>query len=104
MTPSSNIKLSKHSIAAMAITVASKTSGQHDVLFDLVPPYEQFPKHITGPTVSNADDFRAEPERWQKKWSEEHVRELEAAYEAFQRTGLPLTAITRVSSISPHAE
>jgi hypothetical protein len=80
----------------MTITIPTHTQGQHDVLFDLVQPYEHFPKQITGSTVWRAEDFRAEPERWQKRWSEEHVRELEEAYEAFERTGLPLTAITRV--------
>ena len=85
----------------MTITLAPRTQGQHDVLQHLVPPYSQFPKRVDGPTVWNADEFRAQPERWQKRWSAEHIRELDEAYEGFKRSGLPITAITRVSHVLP---
>jgi len=80
----------------MTKPIGIRTSGQHDVQFDLVQPYQHFPKKITGPTVWEADDFRSHPERWLKKWTAEHIQELEEAYDSFAQSKLPITAITKV--------
>jgi hypothetical protein len=73
-----------------------RTQGQHDVVFDLVAPYEQFPRKVTGPTVWRAEDFRAKPELWKERWSDEQIADLERAYESFQGSGRPITAISKV--------
>ncbi len=69
------------------------TSGQHDADPALLQPYANFPKEITGRTVWTKEQYEGE---WKRTWPAELVGDLEDAYEAFERTGLPLTAITRV--------
>jgi hypothetical protein len=71
------------------------TSGQHDADPALLQPYANFPKEITGGTVWTKEQYEGE---WKRTWPEELVGDLERAYEAFERTGLPLTAINRVSA------
>ena len=35
-----------------------KTSGQHPPLYDVLHPYEDFPREITGSTVWNVEEYR----------------------------------------------
>ncbi|KAI7424892.1 Clavaminate synthase-like protein [Hortaea werneckii] len=72
-----------------------KTSGQHGPIFSRIRPYEDFPKHITGPTVWKAEDYRDHPERWTHVFSDEEIRELEKSTDDFMASGAPLTGITR---------
>ncbi|KAK7527930.1 uncharacterized protein IWZ02DRAFT_396404 [Phyllosticta citriasiana] len=74
-----------------------KTSGQHAPLYDLLRPYEDFPKEITGPTVWSADDYKNNPERWTHPFSEEEVAELGAAADKFIADGIPLTGISKAT-------
>lgn len=73
-----------------------RTQGQHDVVFDLIPPYTTFPQKINGQTVWQAEDFRAKPELWKEQWTAEQIADLERAYQTFQESGRPITAITKV--------
>lgn len=75
-----------------------KTSGQHPPLYDLLHPYEDFPKEIQGPTVWKADDYKNNPERWTHPFSEEEVAELDKAADAFLAAGHPLTAMSKVNN------
>ena len=72
-----------------------KTSGQHGPIFSRIRPYEDFPKHITGPTVWKAEDYRDHPERWTHVFSDEEIRELEKSTDDFMASGAPLTGITK---------
>lgn len=76
--------------------VEVRSQGQHDVLFDLVRPYGDFPREVSGPTVWRAEEFRERPGLWTKAWSEEHIKELEQAYDQFVQQDLPITLITKV--------
>ncbi|KAK7548585.1 hypothetical protein IWX91DRAFT_389462 [Phyllosticta citricarpa] len=78
-----------------------KTSGQHAPLYDLLRPYEDFPKEITGPTVWSADDYKNNPERWTHPFSEEEVAELGAAADKFIADGIPLTGISKENFVIP---
>lgn len=78
-----------------------KTSGQHPPLYDLLHPYEDFPKEIQGPTVWKADDYKNNPERWTHPFSEEEVAELDKAADAFLAAGHPLTAMSKVNNPVP---
>jgi hypothetical protein len=77
----------------------TRTAGQHEPVPELIQPYSAFPKKVTGPTVWQAEEFRAQPERWQRKWTLELIQDLEDAYAAFEKSGKPITAITKVSGI-----
>ncbi|KAL0259994.1 hypothetical protein SLS55_005737 [Diplodia seriata] len=72
-----------------------KTSGQHPPLYDLLHPYEHFPKEIQGPTVWKADDYKNNPERWTHPFSDDEVAELDRAADAFLAAGHPLTAMSQ---------
>ncbi|OJD37959.1 taurine catabolism dioxygenase family protein [Diplodia corticola] len=72
-----------------------KTSGQHPPLYDLLHPYEHFPKEIEGPTVWQADDYKNNPERWTHPFSDDEIAELDRAADAFLAAGHPLTAVSK---------
>ena len=73
-----------------------KTSGQRNPEAHLLKPYDQFPKEITGPTVWKPEDYKDNPERWTHHFSEEEVKELSDAADAFMASETPLTGITKV--------
>ena len=72
-----------------------KTSGQHNPIYDLIRPYSEFPKEISGPTVWKAEDYRNNPERWTHGFSDEEIAELGAAADAFIASGTPLTGMAK---------
>ena len=72
-----------------------KTSGQHGPVYSLLPPYEDYPKEITGPTVWKAEDYRNNPERWTHVFSDEEIAELGDTADQFIASGAPLTGITK---------
>lgn len=72
-----------------------RTSGQHNPFYELIRPYEDFPKHIDGPTVWKAEDYSHNPERWTHVFSDEEIAELGAAADAFIAAGHPLTGMTK---------
>ncbi|KAF7198309.1 Taurine hydroxylase-like protein SAT17 [Pseudocercospora fuligena] len=71
-----------------------KTSGQHPPIYDLLRPYEDFPKEVTGQTIWSADDYKDNPERWTYVLSNEEITELSLAADRFIETGTPLTGIS----------
>ncbi|KAL2162944.1 hypothetical protein VTH06DRAFT_6780 [Thermothelomyces fergusii] len=72
-----------------------RTSGQHPPLYDALKPYSDFPKHITGPTVWQASEFVANPERWIHPLTPTEIEELSQAADAFLASGAPLTGISK---------
>lgn len=79
----------------MAIAPSELSAGQHEPVLAQIQPFAAFPKVITGPTVWKSEDFKDALERWQRTWSPAQIADLESAYDRFEATGLPLTAITR---------
>jgi hypothetical protein len=73
------------------------SAGQTEPVAELIQPFSKFPVQVTGPTVWKAEDYRQNPELWQKTWSAEQISDLETAFEAFEKSGKPLTAISKVS-------
>jgi hypothetical protein len=74
-----------------------KTSGQHPPLYDLLKPYSNFPKHITGETAWKAEDYTHNPERWVHVFNDEEIAELSNAADKFLTDKTPLTGISKVS-------
>jgi hypothetical protein len=74
-----------------------KTSGQHPPLYDLLRPYSDFPKEITGETVWKAGDYANNPERWVHVFNDEETDELSGAADKFLTDKTPLTGISKVS-------
>ncbi|KAK5125152.1 hypothetical protein LTR85_000828 [Meristemomyces frigidus] len=72
-----------------------KTSGQCNPEPQLLKPYDQFPKEVTGPTVWNAEDYKHNPEQWTHHFSEEEVKEMSDTADAFMASETPLTGITK---------
>ncbi|MCJ1312690.1 hypothetical protein MMC25_006366 [Agyrium rufum] len=72
-----------------------KTSGQHPPLYDVLQPFENFPKEITGPTVWKKEDYINNPERWVHHFSSEEIAEMSEAADNFLAAGTPLTGITK---------
>lgn len=77
-----------------------KTTGQQTPLYDLLQPYDRFPKQITGPTVWKAEDYRDHPERWTHRFTEDEIEELSATADQFIASGTPLTGISQVRTQS----
>lgn len=73
-----------------------KTSGQCPPNYEQLQPYSAFPKEITGPTVWRSEDYSNNPERWTHYFSEEEIKELNTAADAFLVSGTPLTGISKV--------
>ncbi|KKY20757.1 putative taurine catabolism dioxygenase [Phaeomoniella chlamydospora] len=78
-----------------------KTSGQQPPLYDLLKPYSEFPKEITGQTVWKAEDYRNNPERWTHVLSEAEVEELSKSADEFIAADIPLTGISQDNFILP---
>ncbi|KEY65352.1 hypothetical protein S7711_01862 [Stachybotrys chartarum IBT 7711] len=72
-----------------------RTSGQHPPLYDILRPYSDFPKKITGPTVWEAKDYVNSPERWTHPFTDEEVQEFSDAADRFIASGTPLTGISK---------
>ncbi|KAL2217701.1 hypothetical protein M432DRAFT_548989 [Thermoascus aurantiacus ATCC 26904] len=72
-----------------------KTTGQHPPIYELLQPFEKFPKEITGPTVWKAEDFKDHPEKWTHRFTDEELEELSTAADNFIASGTPLTAISK---------
>ncbi|WOO78270.1 Taurine hydroxylase-like protein SAT17 [Vanrija pseudolonga] len=75
--------------------VQGLTSGQHEPVFSLLEPYDNFPKQITGPTVWTREELLENPSYWKHQWTDELIAEVEEAHAAFEATGKPITAITK---------
>lgn len=73
-----------------------KTSGQQEPVYSLIQPYEKFTKHITGPTVWQAEQYKSHPEKWVHVFTDEEVAEIEDAADRFIELDLPLTGIIKV--------
>ncbi len=78
-----------------------KTSGQHPPLYNLIRPYSDFPKEVTGETVWKAEDYTNNPERWVHVFDDEEIAELSAASDKFIADKTPLTGISKVSEPKP---
>lgn len=73
-----------------------KTSGQHAPLYEVLKPYSEFPKEITGTTAWKREDFVNNPEKWTHPFTDEEVKELSDAADQFIERGIPLTGISKV--------
>ena len=73
------------------------TSGQKDAELDLLTPYAALPRHISGPTVWDAADYRGEEKRgrWVHTWTAEEVQQLEDASVLWRDSGRELGEIER---------
>ncbi|KAL8413139.1 hypothetical protein RB594_004669 [Gaeumannomyces avenae] len=72
-----------------------RTSGQHNPIYELLQPYDRFPKEITGPTVWHKARFEADPAAWTHRLTEPEIAELGAAADAFIASGTDLTGISK---------
>ncbi|EIW73072.1 hypothetical protein TREMEDRAFT_59233 [Tremella mesenterica DSM 1558] len=70
-----------------------KTSGQHPGIYELIPPYEEWPKSVSGPTLWKAEDYQNSPEKWTKPFTPEEIKELGEAADKFMASGMPLTGM-----------
>ncbi|KAK0391576.1 hypothetical protein NLU13_1076 [Sarocladium strictum] len=66
-----------------------RTSGQHNPLYERLRPYSEFPKEISGRTLWKAEDFKNNPERWTRPFTDEEVQELGKAADDFIASGTP---------------
>ncbi|KAH9825879.1 taurine catabolism dioxygenase TauD [Teratosphaeria destructans] len=72
-----------------------KTSGQTNPQYELLKPYSEFPKEISGETVWKKEDYEDHPEQWVHHFSNDEVDEISATADAFIAEGIPLTGITK---------
>lgn len=72
-----------------------RTSGQLEPLYDLLQPYQNFPKHIEGPSAWRRDEYADQPEKWVHRFTSEEVQELGKAADDFMASGTPLTGISK---------
>jgi hypothetical protein len=78
-----------------------KTSGQHPPQYELLRPYSDFPKEITGESVWKAEDYTNNPERWVHVFNDEEIAELSATADKFIADKTPLTGISKVCILFP---
>lgn len=74
-----------------------RTSGQQPPIYELLKPYSEFPKHITGPTVWKKEDYIGHADRWIHAFTDDEVQEISDAADKFIESGIPLTGIAKVS-------
>ncbi|KAH7140921.1 hypothetical protein EDB81DRAFT_692463 [Dactylonectria macrodidyma] len=72
-----------------------RTSGQHPPLYDLLKPYSEFPKEISGPTLWKAEDYADQPDKWTHPFTDEEIQELSDTADQFIASGIPLTGISK---------
>ncbi|KAI6288973.1 hypothetical protein MCOR27_000543 [Pyricularia oryzae] len=72
-----------------------RTSGQHNPIYSLLRPYQDFPKSITGPTVWQKEQFEADATSWTHRFTASEVAELGATADAFIASGVDLTGISK---------
>ncbi len=72
-----------------------RTSGQHEPNYDLLRPYSDFPKQISGSTLWSKSDYQNHPERWTHCFSEAEIKEINDAADAFISSKTPLTGISK---------
>ncbi|KAH7401469.1 hypothetical protein BKA66DRAFT_104579 [Pyrenochaeta sp. MPI-SDFR-AT-0127] len=72
-----------------------RTSGQHEPIYNLLRPYSDFPKQITGPTAWSKADYKDNPERWTHSFSDSEIKEISDAADRFIASGTPLTGISK---------
>lgn len=72
-----------------------KTSGQHPPIYELLRPYSDFPKEITGETVWKAEDYANSPERWVHVLNDQELNELSLVADEFIADNTPLTGISK---------
>ncbi|KIW02817.1 uncharacterized protein PV09_05875 [Verruconis gallopava] len=73
-----------------------RTSGQHEPLFDLIRPYSEFPRKITGPTVWKREDYDDNNTgRWTHIFTDDEIKELGETAEQFIERNIPLTGISK---------
>jgi hypothetical protein len=72
-----------------------RTSGQHNPLYEVLRPYSDLPKEVTGATVWKREDFVNNPERWTHPFTDEEVQELNDTADRFISSGTPLTGISK---------
>ena len=85
------------------VTPKLRTSGQLDPIYELIRPFEEFPKEVTGRTVWKAEDYKDAPEKWTHRWTEDQLAAINKAADDFIAAKHRLTAITKVCCRS-HAE
>lgn len=74
-----------------------KTTGQQAPLYDILRPYSDFPRNITGNTVWEAEDYTGENERlWKRHVTQEEIDELSAVSNRLLASGWPLTGMSKV--------
>ena len=73
-----------------------KTSGQHPPVYEKLRPYDEFPKFIDGPSVWRTEDYKASPERWTHRFTDDEIAEMSVAADSFRESGMPLTGISKV--------
>jgi hypothetical protein len=61
----------------------------------LYPPTSRSITHTPKPTAWSRDEYKNNPERWTHPFSEEEVKEISDAADAFISSGTPLTGITK---------
>lgn len=96
LNPLLSPRLAVNRLNIMTIKSASVKTGQHPPLYDLLRPYEDFPKRIDGPSVWRAEDLRERQDSWTYGFSEEQIRELGEAADSALASGRGLTGITKV--------
>lgn len=74
-----------------------KTSGQKVPIGEVIRPYENFPKEVTGETVWRAEEYTEHPDKWTRTFSPAEIDELGEAADAFVDSKTPRTGISRVS-------
>lgn len=65
-------------------------------MYDVLRPYKDFPKEITGPTIWKKEDYENNPERWTHTFTAEEIEELGQAADQFIERGIPTTGISQV--------
>ena len=76
-----------------------KTTGQQPPLYELLRPYSDFPKRISGKTVWQREDYLGSPEKerqWKHPLTKEEINELSIATDQFLTSGRPLTGLSKV--------
>ncbi|KAL1887296.1 hypothetical protein Cpir12675_006599 [Ceratocystis pirilliformis] len=96
--PTVNVLPTKNSEAPRDIfSDGIRTSGQHNPIYEILRPYSDFPREISGPTIWTNQDYENNTERWIHRLTASEIEELGATSDEFIASGTPLTGISKAS-------
>ncbi|KIW47553.1 uncharacterized protein PV06_00243 [Exophiala oligosperma] len=71
------------------------SSGQREPIYELLTPFQDLPREITGRTVWKKEELQKNPDRWIRHFSSNEVKQIEQAIQGVEEGKLLLAEVNR---------